>query len=93
MEYGNCTCQASCEDPENVLGCQTTCTEEEMCICREGFLKEGEDCVPPAACSCYMEGEGVVRSGNSKYYSSLSVFHVLAVICELRFCDLVVPMF
>ncbi|KAJ8033600.1 Ficolin-1 [Holothuria leucospilota] len=66
MEYGNCTCQATCEDPENVMECQTSCTEEETCICREGFLKKGEDCVPPSSCSCYMEEEGVIPNEQSR---------------------------
>ncbi|KAJ8033640.1 Fibrinogen-like protein A [Holothuria leucospilota] len=60
MEYGNCRCQASCEDPENTMECQTACSEEETCICQEGFLRKGDNCVPPGECSCFLEGEGVI---------------------------------
>ncbi|KAJ8033643.1 Fibrinogen C domain-containing protein 1 [Holothuria leucospilota] len=65
MDYGNCTCQATCEDPEISTGCQTTCGDGEMCICREGFLKKGDQCVPPEECSCFIEGQGVVPSGQT----------------------------
>ncbi|KAJ8033611.1 Ficolin-1 [Holothuria leucospilota] len=54
MEYGNCTCQATCEDPDG-KNCYATCFEEQTCLCVEGFLKKGDDCVPPQECSCFVE--------------------------------------
>ncbi|KAJ8033603.1 Fibrinogen C domain-containing protein 1 [Holothuria leucospilota] len=66
MEYGNCTCQATCEDPENLMRCQTICTEEKTCICQDGFVKKGDDCVLPGECSCFMEGEGIISNGQTQ---------------------------
>lgn len=65
MEYGNCTCQASCDDPDNLKPCQTSCSEPETCICQVGFLKKGDNCVPPSECGCYIQGEGVIPNGQS----------------------------
>lgn len=72
MEYGNCTCQASCEDPENTMECQTACSEEETCICQEGFLREGDNCVPPGECSCFIEGEGVISVMRTYFHTFFS---------------------
>ncbi|KAJ8033638.1 IgGFc-binding protein [Holothuria leucospilota] len=63
MEYSNCKCQATCEDPHSSLGCNNTCAEEEACICRAGFLRKGDQCVPPEECSCFMEDVGVIPNG------------------------------
>lgn len=60
MEYSNFKCQASCEDPHSSLGCNNTCAEEEACICRDGFLRKGDQCVSPEECSCFMEDVGVI---------------------------------
>lgn len=57
MTYGNCSCQATCDDPQ---GCGASCNEEEACVCAEGFLKKGERCVAPQDCDCYVQGEGVL---------------------------------
>lgn len=54
MEYGNCTCQATCEDPVG-RNCSATCIEEQTCICVDGFLRKGDDCVPLQECSCFVE--------------------------------------
>lgn len=59
MKYGNCTCQATCEDPDG-RRCQLTCDEEENCICQEGFLKKGDECILPTECDCFIEGKGVI---------------------------------
>ncbi|KAJ8033610.1 Fibrinogen-like protein A [Holothuria leucospilota] len=58
MEYGNCTCQATCEDPDG-KNCYATCFEEQTCLCVEGFLKKGDECVPSQECSCFF-GERVI---------------------------------
>ncbi|KAJ8032904.1 Ficolin-2 [Holothuria leucospilota] len=58
MKYDNCSCQATCDDPQ---GCGVSCSEEEACICADGFLKKGQDCVPPQSCDCYVQGEGILR--------------------------------
>ncbi|KAJ8033652.1 Ficolin-1 [Holothuria leucospilota] len=65
MEYGNCTCQPTCDDPDNLRLCQTTCSEPDACICQTGFLKEDDACVPPSECGCYIQGEGVISNGQS----------------------------
>ncbi|KAJ8022843.1 Angiopoietin-1 [Holothuria leucospilota] len=57
MKYGNCSCQATCDDSH---GCDNSCNEEEGCVCAEGFLKKGNQCIPPQGCDCYIQGEGVL---------------------------------
>lgn len=59
MKYGNCTCQATCEDPYGRRR-QITCNEEEIYICQEGFLRKGDECILPKECGCFIDGKGVI---------------------------------
>lgn len=72
MEYGNCSCQATCEDPRNENGCNNVCTEEETCVCPNGFLMKEGDCVSKRDCGCFLEGEGVIKDGGIHINSDCS---------------------
>ncbi|KAJ8033647.1 Fibrinogen C domain-containing protein 1 [Holothuria leucospilota] len=65
MEYGNCTCQATCDDPQNLFNCQNTCREHRGCVCREGFLKKGAHCVSSTECGCYIQENRFIPNGQS----------------------------
>ncbi|KAJ8033533.1 Zonadhesin [Holothuria leucospilota] len=69
MKYGNCSCQATCEDPRNENGCNNACTDEQTCVCAEGYLMRGSNCIPEQECGCFVEREGVIKDGES-YTSS-----------------------
>ncbi|KAK2830491.1 hypothetical protein Q5P01_018422 [Channa striata] len=47
-------CPATCEDPEAASKCNKTCVE--TCVCDEGFLLSGTECVPKAQCGCSYNG-------------------------------------
>lgn len=64
MQYVNCTCQRTCEDPQN---CHDTCTEDATCICPDGFYVKDGNCVPPEACGCYVSEEGVIVPEDEVY--------------------------
>ncbi|PIK59697.1 hypothetical protein BSL78_03359 [Apostichopus japonicus] len=55
-----CKCEGSCADPT----CTESCSSTPTCVCPDGFLMDGEDCVPRENCSCFIEeaenGQGVV---------------------------------
>ncbi|KAJ8028713.1 Ryncolin-2 [Holothuria leucospilota] len=63
MEYGSCSCQATCEDPRNENGCTNVCYQEETCVCQNGFLMKGGKCVLEEECGCFLEGQGVIKDG------------------------------
>ncbi|KAJ8033540.1 Ryncolin-4 [Holothuria leucospilota] len=65
MTFGNCSCQATCEDPRNENGCHNTCTEEYACVCKEGYLLRGNDCIRAQDCQCFVQGAGVIQNGES----------------------------
>ncbi|KAJ8033201.1 Ficolin-1 [Holothuria leucospilota] len=66
MEYGNCTARGTCENPR---GSNAQKHEGEACICPEGFLRKGYECVPPQDCECFVE-EGGVLEGDSVFVNS-----------------------
>ncbi|KAJ8033752.1 Fibrinogen C domain-containing protein 1 [Holothuria leucospilota] len=66
MIYGMCTCQPSCSNPNDTNSCISSCEETEICICAEGFLQKGGECVPPNECGCYVaEINQVIPNGES----------------------------
>lgn len=54
MIYANCsTCQSTCMAPKE---CMSNCIELEICVCPNGFLLKGDDCVPDEECECFVDG-------------------------------------
>ncbi|PIK57219.1 putative fibrinogen-like protein 1 [Apostichopus japonicus] len=45
MIYGNCTCEATCEDPKGESACNSTCLGSTGCICKAGLMLNGSDCI------------------------------------------------
>ncbi|PIK58527.1 putative fibrinogen-like protein 1 [Apostichopus japonicus] len=41
MIYGNCTCEATCEDPKGESACNSTCLGSTGCICKAGLMLNG----------------------------------------------------
>ncbi|XP_071837318.1 uncharacterized protein [Apostichopus japonicus] len=62
-----CKCEGSCADPT----CTESCSSTPNCVCPDGFLMDGEDCVPRENCSCFIEevenGQGVVLAEGEVY--------------------------
>ncbi|KAJ8033637.1 Fibrinogen-like protein A [Holothuria leucospilota] len=52
-DYIPCTCERSCEHPDV---CIMNCTEDETCICPNGFYLKGEECVQLEDCGCFLDG-------------------------------------
>ncbi|XP_010737445.2 IgGFc-binding protein [Larimichthys crocea] len=48
-------CSASCQGLTEIVQCSTSCTEG--CECNDGFLFNGNTCVPETDCSCYDNGK------------------------------------
>ncbi|KAJ8033166.1 Fibrinogen-like protein 1 [Holothuria leucospilota] len=63
MMYMECSCQVTCEDPDGTSGCHNNCTRGKTCICPDGYFLQGEHCVPPEECGCFVHGIGVIREG------------------------------
>ncbi|WAR09830.1 MUC5B-like protein [Mya arenaria] len=69
QEFSSCisSCPMTCENMHDSISCNTT-TCVEGCICKPGYVKEGNDCVLKADCPCYhgskayKEGENTCRS-------------------------------
>lgn len=58
-EYRSCACETSCATP---LVCSTTCAGGETCICPEGFFINGNSCVLPHECGCFIGGNVIAES-------------------------------
>ncbi|PIK43465.1 Ficolin-1 [Apostichopus japonicus] len=54
MIYGNCTCEATCEDPKGESACNSTCLGSTGCICKAGLMLNGSDCISASRCSCFV---------------------------------------
>nr|XP_046274005.1 IgGFc-binding protein-like [Scatophagus argus] len=50
-------CPATCANPNTPTQCNATCVE--TCVCNDGFLLSGTNCVPKAQCGCVYEGRYV----------------------------------
>ncbi|XP_071836774.1 uncharacterized protein [Apostichopus japonicus] len=62
-----CKCEGSCADPT----CTESCSRTPTCVCPDGFLMDGKDCIPRDNCSCFIEeaenGQGVVLAEGEVY--------------------------
>ncbi|XP_055618952.1 serine protease inhibitor swm-1-like [Toxorhynchites rutilus septentrionalis] len=50
--YNMCTpcCQPTCTNDCSTIRCIAACTGSPTCVCNEGFVKLGQNCVPRSAC-------------------------------------------
>ncbi|PIK58524.1 putative IgGFc-binding protein-like [Apostichopus japonicus] len=62
MIYGNCTCEATCEDPKGESACNSTCLGSTGCICKDGLMLNGTDCISASRCSCFVTEANLVIS-------------------------------
>ncbi|XP_070702802.1 IgGFc-binding protein-like [Pempheris klunzingeri] len=53
-EFCGNACPATCENPDAATKCKKSCVE--TCVCDEGFLLSGTECVPKAQCGCLYKG-------------------------------------
>lgn len=56
-EFCGSGCPATCANPNTPANCNVTCVE--TCVCDEGFMVSGTECVPKAQCGCMYEGHYV----------------------------------
>ncbi|XP_071356988.1 IgGFc-binding protein-like [Trachinotus anak] len=56
-EFCGNACPATCENPDAARNCNKSCVE--ACVCDEGFLLSGTECVPRAQCGCLYKGHYV----------------------------------
>ncbi|XP_071826658.1 uncharacterized protein [Apostichopus japonicus] len=67
MIYGNCTCEATCEDPKGESACNSTCLGSTGCICKAGLMLNGTDCISASRCSCFVTEANLVISNGKTY--------------------------
>ncbi|PIK57226.1 putative zonadhesin [Apostichopus japonicus] len=67
MIYGNCTCEATCEDPKGEFACNSTCLGSTGCICKAGLMLNGSDCISASSCSCFVTEANLVISNGKTY--------------------------
>ncbi|XP_071852772.1 techylectin-5A-like [Apostichopus japonicus] len=67
MIYGNCTCEATCEDPKEESACNSTCLGSTGCICKAGLMLNGSDCISASRCSCFVAEANLVISNGKTY--------------------------
>ncbi|XP_071836787.1 uncharacterized protein [Apostichopus japonicus] len=67
MIYGNCTCEATCEDPKGESACYSTCLGSTGCICKSGLMLSGSDCISASICSCFVTEANLVISNGKTY--------------------------
>ncbi|XP_071854306.1 zonadhesin-like isoform X2 [Apostichopus japonicus] len=67
MIYGNCTCEATCEDPKGESACNSTCLTSKGCICKAGFMLNGSDCINAIECGCFVTDVNLVIPSGQTY--------------------------
>ncbi|XP_071837235.1 techylectin-5A-like isoform X3 [Apostichopus japonicus] len=67
MIYGNCTCEATCEDPRGESACNSTCLGSTGCTCKAGLMLNGSDCISASRCSCFVTEANLVISNGKTY--------------------------
>ncbi|XP_071835476.1 zonadhesin-like isoform X2 [Apostichopus japonicus] len=67
MIYGNCTCEATCEDPKGESACNSTCFGSTGCICKAGLMLNGSYCISASRCSCFVTEANMVISNGKTY--------------------------
>ncbi|KAJ8032946.1 Fibrinogen-like protein A [Holothuria leucospilota] len=70
MEFGACSCQGTCDQPEVQNRCNNDCVNGEGCFCPDGFLFQGSDCVPASECGCFVQGRGVLSQNGDVYVNA-----------------------
>ncbi|XP_071836025.1 uncharacterized protein [Apostichopus japonicus] len=54
--YNECQlCEATCADPDSCIN--TSCKGSHSCVCPDGFLMNGDNCIRIEDCGCFMENE------------------------------------
>lgn len=61
-EFCGISCPVTCANPNPPTKCTGTCVE--TCVCNDGFLLSGTNCVPQAQCGCMYEGHYVEAEGS-----------------------------
>ncbi|XP_029023842.1 IgGFc-binding protein-like [Betta splendens] len=56
-EFCGTSCPATCSNPSPPAECSSPCVE--ACVCNDGFVLSGTECVPQAQCGCTYEGHYV----------------------------------
>lgn len=70
--YDSCgnPCPATCEDPDAATNCKKSCVE--TCVCDEGFLLSGTECVHKDQCGClYKDKSLYIEAGASVFTDDL----------------------
>ncbi|XP_037649588.1 IgGFc-binding protein-like [Sebastes umbrosus] len=63
-EFCGNACPATCENPDAATKCKKSCVE--TCVCDEGFLLSGTECVHKAQCGClYKDKSLYIGAGDS----------------------------
>ncbi|PIK34070.1 putative IgGFc-binding protein [Apostichopus japonicus] len=67
MIYSPCSspCQPSCAKPGETDYCQSNVYCIETCTCPDGFLMDGDECVPRTQCGCLLDGTQYLRQNIS----------------------------
>ncbi|XP_071854305.1 uncharacterized protein [Apostichopus japonicus] len=81
MIYGNCTCEATCEDPKGESACNSTCLTSKGCICKAGFMLNGSDCINAIECGCFVTDVNLVipvfqrrTDGSTSFYQNWTAY-------------------
>ncbi|PIK58518.1 putative zonadhesin-like [Apostichopus japonicus] len=86
MVYGNCTCEATCEDPKGESACNSTCLGSTGCICKAGLMLNGTDCISASRCSCFVTEANLVIS------MTTAVVLMLCVMSRMKYDSVIVMM-
>ncbi|XP_071836829.1 uncharacterized protein [Apostichopus japonicus] len=56
--FSNSTCERRCTEPNTCI--TSGSMESERCICPDGYMIQGEDCIPESQCGCFLQEKGRV---------------------------------
>lgn len=59
MEYSSCapSCPVTCQNVQDALTCPRDVECKAACVCKDGYVFDGDRCILPSMCPCYHGGK------------------------------------
>ncbi|XP_071836077.1 uncharacterized protein [Apostichopus japonicus] len=67
-KFANSTCERRCTEPNTCI--PSASMESGRCICPDGYMIQGEDCIPESQCGCFVQEKGSVLNDGESFVNS-----------------------
>ncbi|XP_071836359.1 uncharacterized protein [Apostichopus japonicus] len=66
--FSKSTCERLCTEPNTCIN--SASMETERCICPNGYMIQGENCIPQSQCGCFLQEKGSVLNDGESFVNS-----------------------